>query len=107
MPAVTRLTAWKFVKGTTNEQKRQARGALLKLYSDLDRFVNHGPIGGKNISRFNLHKDLDLAFTVEFKSAQARDEFDGHPLHDTVVVTKLRPFIADIFVFDLVKDQYE
>ncbi|VDB91710.1 unnamed protein product [Peniophora sp. CBMAI 1063] len=105
MPAVTRLAGWKYTEGTSDERKRQARDSLLKLYTEVAHLVNHGPIAGKNISKLGVHKDFDIAFTVEFKSVEARDEFDPHPLHDKVVAD-LMPIIADMFVYDLVKDEW-
>ncbi|KZV63055.1 hypothetical protein PENSPDRAFT_224294 [Peniophora sp. CONT] len=106
MPAVTRLAGWKYKEGVTDEQKRFAKDAMLKLYEDLAHLVNHGPVGGKNNSQMGVHKGLDLAFTVEFKSEEARDEFNPHPIHAESVQKVLTPLIEDLFVYDFVKGDY-
>ncbi|KZV63056.1 hypothetical protein PENSPDRAFT_758279 [Peniophora sp. CONT] len=105
MPAVLRLAGWKYKEGTTDEQKLVAKDGLIRLYTDLAHLVNHDPIGGKNTSKLGLNKGLDIAFTVEFKSEEARDEFDTNPMHETLV-KEFGQFVEDIFIFDLVKDDY-
>ncbi|VDB91709.1 unnamed protein product [Peniophora sp. CBMAI 1063] len=105
MPAVTRVAGWKYKEGVTDEQKRTTKDGLIKIYADLAHLVNHGPIGGKNIASMGLEKGLDLIFIVEFKSVEARDEFNPHPIHDAYV-KELQEVAAELFVYDFVKDDY-
>ena len=60
MPAVTRLAGWKYKEGTTEEQKRQAKDDLLKLYVELAHLVNHAPIGMPTPSSLDLTSRLRM-----------------------------------------------
>ncbi|KZV63042.1 hypothetical protein PENSPDRAFT_758265 [Peniophora sp. CONT] len=105
MPAITRIAGWKHKEGTTDEQKRANKEGLLRIYTELAHLVNHGPIGGKNVSNLGFDQGFDLVFTAEFKSEATRDEFNPHPIHDAYV-KGMQEIIEDVFVYDLVKGDY-
>ncbi|KZV63054.1 hypothetical protein PENSPDRAFT_657640 [Peniophora sp. CONT] len=105
MPVVTRVAGWKYKDGTSDEQKRVNKEGLLRVYAELAHLVNHGPIGGKNISKMGFDKGFDLVFTVEFKSEETRDEFNVHTIHEEYV-KGIQESFEDIFVYDFVKDDY-
>lgn len=82
-PAISRFLGFKFKEGTTDEQKANAVKGLFKLYEDLARYVNQGPVGallkyyansvafitsagGKSLVQ-GPNRRFDYMFTVEFK----------------------------------------
>lgn len=67
MPPVTRLAAFKYKPGTTNEQKKAALDGLIELYEVNKHLVNYGPKGGMNNSTEGFDKGFDVVFTVQFK----------------------------------------
>lgn len=82
-PAISRFLGFKFKEGTTDEQKANAIKGLFKLYENLARYVNQGPVGallnqhpdsvafmasagGKSLVQ-GPNRRFDYMFTVEFK----------------------------------------
>ncbi|KDQ34201.1 hypothetical protein PLEOSDRAFT_152177 [Pleurotus ostreatus PC15] len=103
-PAISRFLGFKFKEGTTDEQKANAVKGLFKLYEDLARYVNQGPVGGKSLAQ-GPSRRFDYMFTVEFKNAAARDAFSASPEHEGGK-TRLAPIVEDVLAYDYVKEEY-
>ncbi len=52
-PAISRFLGFKFKEGTTDEQKTNAIKGLFKLYENLARYVNEGPVGALKLKQYS------------------------------------------------------
>ncbi|KAL4267549.1 Stress-response A/B barrel domain-containing protein [Pleurotus pulmonarius] len=96
-PAISRFLGFKFKEDT-------AIKGLFKLYENLARYVNEGPVGGKSLVQ-GPNRRFDYMFTVEFKNAAARDAFSASPEHEGGKA-RLASIVEDVLAYDYVKGEY-
>ncbi|OCK76763.1 hypothetical protein K432DRAFT_428489 [Lepidopterella palustris CBS 459.81] len=99
MAPIIRFVAFKYKPSVTETQKRKVADELVALYELHAALLDYGPRGGKPINSVKLSKGFDVAFTAQFKSREAIEEFDHADQH-TDVGNHIKPLIEDAFVYD-------
>jgi hypothetical protein len=97
--AIRHLVLLRFAENTPAAERRGLESAFAALPAQIDGIT--GFEWGTDVSPEGLSKGFTHAFTVTFADAAARDAYLPHPAH-TAFVARLKPWLADVLVFDYV-----